>query len=62
MALDSIVILYQNLDTYEMYRDFQQNTINSDGSFGMWIAYLAVAYGIHEMYSYFIPWYWHKNA
>ena len=45
-----------------MYRDFQENTINSDGAFGMWIAYLAALYVIHEMYNYVIPWYWHKNA
>ena len=50
------------LDTYEMYRDFQENTINSDGSFGMWIAYLAAAYLIHEMYTYILPWYWNKNT
>ena len=49
-------------NTYEMYRDFQENTINSDGSFGMWILYIAIIYVIHEMYNYFLPWYWNKNA
>lgn len=45
-----------------MYRDFQENTINSDGAFGMWISYLAAIYIIHEMYNYFLPWYWNKTA
>ena len=47
---------------YEMYRDFQENTINSDGSFGMWVVYICVIYVGHELYSYFMPWYWNKNA
>jgi hypothetical protein len=45
-----------------MYRDFQENTINSDGSFGMWISFIAVVYTAHVVYSYMMPWYWHKNA
>ena len=45
-----------------MYRDFQENTINSDGSFAMWIVWIGAAYVIHEIYSYFIPWYWNKTA
>jgi hypothetical protein len=51
-----------NPDTYEMYRDFQENTINSDGSFGMWLSYIFGGYFIHQMYNYFVPWYWNKNA
>jgi hypothetical protein len=39
--------LFFYLDTYEMYRDFQENTINSDGAFGMWIAYISAIYLIH---------------
>lgn len=45
-----------------MYRDFQENTINSDGSFGMWVVYVSAIYCIHAIYSYFIPWYWNKTA
>jgi hypothetical protein len=45
-----------------MYRDFQENSINSDGSFGMWTAYIAVIYIFHELYNYIMPWYWYKNA
>lgn len=45
-----------------MYRDFQENTINSDGSFGMWIAYLAAIYCFLVIYNYMLPWYWNKTA
>jgi hypothetical protein len=45
-----------------MYRDFQENTINSDGSFGMWIVVIAAIYLGHEIYNYFLPWYWNKTA
>lgn len=45
-----------------MYRDFQENTLNSDGSFAMWILFFAFVYLIHEIYNYFIPWYWNKTA
>ena len=45
-----------------MYRDFQENTINSDGSFGMWVVYVSAVYCIHTLYSYFVPWYWNKTA
>ena len=45
-----------------MYRDFQENTINSDGSFSMWIVVISAMYCSHAIYSYYIPWYWHKNA
>lgn len=50
--------LFPNADTYECYRDFQENTINSDGSFGMWIVYIAAIYCLHETYNYLLPWYW----
>jgi len=45
-----------------MYRDFQENTISSDGSFGMWVALISAIYLFHVIYSYFIPWYWNKTA
>jgi hypothetical protein len=54
----SIVSESITADTYEMYRDFQENTINSDGSFGMWIVLCAALYTVHEVYNYMIPWYW----
>ncbi|EGR31086.1 hypothetical protein IMG5_118110 [Ichthyophthirius multifiliis] len=47
---------YQN--TYEMYRDFQENTLNSDGSFSQWITLVCGIYVIHVIYSYLIPYYW----
>ena len=45
-----------------MYRDFQENTINSDGSFGMWVSLISALYCLHTLYSYFIPFYWNKTA
>ena len=51
-----------DIASYEMYRDFQENTINSDGSFGMWIVVVAAIYCLHAVYHYFIPWYWNKTA
>ena len=45
-----------------MYRDFQENTINSDGSFGMWVSLISAIYCLHTVYSYFMPWYWNKTA
>jgi len=53
---------YGYYNTYEMYRDFQENTINSDGAFAMWIVYIAIIYTIHAIYNYFFPWYWNKTA
>ena len=53
---------FLNLVHYEMYRDFQENTINSDGSFGMWVVYICAIYIFNTMYSYFMPWYWNKTA
>jgi hypothetical protein len=47
MGLDSLVAYVAMLDTYEMYRDFQENTINSDGSFGMWFVIIFAIYLAH---------------
>ena len=47
--------------TYEMYRDFQENTVNSDGSFGMWIVYMGGIYLIHFFYTYMIPFRWRSR-
>ncbi|EAR82265.1 hypothetical protein TTHERM_01230120 (macronuclear) [Tetrahymena thermophila SB210] len=44
--------------TYEMYRDFQENTLNSDGAFAQWITLLCGIYCIHEIYTYMLPYYW----
>eukprot|EP01015_Nassula_variabilis_P002748 TRINITY_DN1160_c0_g1_i5.p1 TRINITY_DN1160_c0_g1~~TRINITY_DN1160_c0_g1_i5.p1 ORF type:complete len:233 (+),score=30.11 TRINITY_DN1160_c0_g1_i5:148-846(+) len=43
---------------YEMFRDWQENTINTDGWFGMWIAVWSALYIVHTTYSYIIPYYW----
>jgi len=44
--------------TCEAYRDFQENTPNTDGWFGMWILVVAVIYNIHLFYNYLLPYYW----
>jgi hypothetical protein len=44
--------------TYEMYRDWQENTLNSDGSFSLWIYAFGAAYLVHLFYCYMIPYYW----
>jgi hypothetical protein len=45
-----------------MYRDFQENTLNSDGAFAMWVAFLGLLYSLHAVYNYFLPWYWNKTG
>ena len=60
--MDFIVNHLLKIDSYEMYRDFQENSINSDGAFGMWIVYIAAAYMAHECYNYIFPYYWFKTA
>jgi hypothetical protein len=44
--------------TQEAYRDFQENNVNTDGWFGMWILVVAVFYITHTFYSYMLPYYW----
>lgn len=63
MDLDTLVSSFViNFGTYEMYRDFQQNTINSGGAFGMWFVHVAGVYLGHELHNYIYPWYWNRTA
>merc|ERR1712170_159806 len=43
---------------YEMFRDFQENTINSDGWFAMFVVYVCAIYTFWTIYCYLIPYYW----
>ena len=43
---------------YEMYRDWQENTINSDGWFAMMVYFVCGIYSIHVVYTYLLPYYW----
>ena len=43
---------------YEMYRDWQENTINSDGWFAMLVYFICGAYTIHVFFTYITPFYW----
>jgi len=62
MDTATLVFFIIILVSYEMYRDFQETSVNSDGSFAMWIFYIATIYSIHTFYSYLDPWYWGKTA
>lgn len=44
-----------------MFRDFQENTINSDGWFAWFILIVCGAFCVHEFYSYIFPYYWIKS-
>lgn len=46
---------------YEMFRDFQENSINSDGWFAWFVLLFCGGFVVHEFYSYIIPWYWIKS-
>ena len=43
---------------YEMYRDWQENTINSDGWFAMMVYFVCGIYTFHVIITYSIPSYW----
>jgi hypothetical protein len=43
---------------YEMYRDWQENTINSDGWFAMMVYFVCFVYTCHVILTYLIPFYW----
>jgi len=43
---------------YEMYRDWQENTINSDGWFAMLVYFVCFLYTLHATYTYVYPYYW----
>lgn len=47
---------------YEMFRDFQENTINSDGWFAWFVLIFCMAYVVHEFYSYMLPFYWIRQS
>ena len=43
---------------YEMYRDWQENTVNSDGWFAMMVYIVCGIYSIHVVATYLVPSYW----
>lgn len=45
-----------------MYRDFQENTLNSDGSFAQWITVLCGLYVVHVIVTYMMPFYWVRSS
>jgi hypothetical protein len=45
-----------------MFRDFQENTINSDGWFAWFVVIFCGAFVVHEFYSYLLPYYWIRSS
>ena len=43
---------------YEMYRDWQENSINSDGWFAMLVYFVCFVYSVHVIFTYIIPHTW----
>ena len=59
--------LYPKVDTshgfpmpqaYEMYRDWQENSINSDGWFAMLVYFVCFVYSVHVFFTYIVPHTW----
>lgn len=49
---------YPHLQTYETFRDFQDNTINSDGWFAMFVVFVCLSFSFWTLYVYIFPSYW----
>ncbi len=49
---------FPHLQTYETFRDFQDNTINSDGWFAMLVVFVCLTYSLWTLMIYIIPHYW----
>ena len=45
-----------------MFRDFQENTINSDGWFAWFVLLFCGGFVVHEFYSYILPYHWLKYS
>ena len=44
--------------SFECFRDFQENTINSEGWFAMLVVYVCLAFCAWTTYCYLLPHYW----
>ena len=49
---------FPHLQTYETFRDFVDNTINSDGWFAMFVVFVCGIFSFWTLYCYIIPSYW----
>jgi hypothetical protein len=52
---------FPHLTTYETFRDFQDNTINSDGWFAMFVVFVSLTFSSWTLYVYIFPSYWINN-
>jgi len=43
---------------YEAFRDYQENSMNSDGWFAMFVVYVCAAYTFYTIYNWILPYYW----
>lgn len=48
---------FPHLNQYETFRDFQENTSNSEGWFAMFVVWVCFAYCCWTVYCYLLPWY-----
>ena len=49
---------FPHRNPYEVFRDFQENTPNSEGWFAMFIVIVGVLYVAWTFYCYYLPWIW----
>jgi hypothetical protein len=52
---------FPHYNTYEMWKDVQENNLNSDGSFSCYIYLLCGIYGVHYIITYMIPYYFIRS-
>ena len=48
---------FPHLNPYEVFRDFQENTPNSEGWFAMLVVIVCLSYCAWTVYCYMLPWY-----
>ena len=49
---------FPQLTAYETFRDAQENSLNSEGYFGMFVVCVCAIYSGMTIYSYILPYYW----
>ena len=49
---------FPHQQAYEVFRDLQENTPNSEGWFSMMVVIVCFSYVAHMIYCYTIPWFW----
>lgn len=52
---------FPHQNPYEVFRDLQENTSNSEGWFAMVVVWVCLGFSLWTVYVYVIPWYWVNN-